>query len=115
MASLYALKPMNLRSLLTSTWSLNFFFSALCAPSSLASMVSAIAYSLTGWLCAGTFRALATAPLPRPPHPIIARRIVLLPAAKRLGDRLPSTAAPAAKEPPCLRNCRRLTLNVSID
>ena len=47
----------------------------------------------------GDSRALATAPLPRPPQPIRARRIVLSSAAWAVRATLPSTAAPAAAEP----------------
>ncbi len=64
-----------------------------------------MATSLTGpWL---EFMALATAPFPRPPQPISARRIVLSSAAWTLGIVAPASVTPAAMLPVWAKKLRR--------
>ena len=64
-----------------------------------------MATSLTGPLV--EFMALATAPLPRPPQPISARRIVLSSAAWTRGIITPANAEAAATLPPHFKKSRR--------
>ena len=52
-------------------------------------------------------RALATAPVPRPPHPTSAMRIVLFSAACTWGNANPANADTAAIVPVLLRKLRR--------
>ena len=66
---------------------------------------SAMACNVTGPRSAD--RASPTAPLPRPPVPIRARRIVLSSPACTAGITLPANAAAAATLPVRLRNSRR--------
>lgn len=64
-----------------------------------------MATSLQGPL--GDSNALTTAPLPRPPQPIKARRIVLSSAAWTCGIATPAKAVPAVNTPHCFKKSRR--------
>src|SRR4051794_7123532 len=55
-------------------------------------------------------RALAAAPVPRPPQPTRATRIVLSSAAWTAGTTTPERAEAAATVPPVLRKSRRVAL-----
>ena len=77
----------------------------MCDPSRRFPKMSAMATSLQGPL--GDSKALITAPLPRPPLPIKARRIVLSSAAWTCGIATPAKAAPAVNVPLRFRKSRR--------
>ena len=79
--------------------------STLCEPFNRFSKMSAMACSLTGPPVAR--KASAAAPLPRPPQPIRARRIVLSSAACTRGIVTAASAEPAASVPLHCRNSRR--------
>ncbi len=113
MARRYASKPRNFRSGGTSILSGNFSLSNLIERSIFSSSRSAVAYSLIGPLF-GTRRASPTAPVPRPPQPSRARRIVWSWAANARAGSPPSTAVPAASELLRLRNSRRFRSDVSV-
>ena len=66
---------------------------------------SAMTVSLTG--PPGASKALTAAPLPRPPQPIKASRMVLSSAACTRGIATPASAEAAASFPPRSRNSRR--------
>jgi len=68
-----------------------------------------MAYSFTG-PPSRTESASPTAPLPRPPHPIKARRIVLSSPAWTLRAKPLTKGVAAAIMLDCRRNCRRASL-----
>ncbi|MGB2809430.1 MAG: hypothetical protein WBC22_16940 [Sedimentisphaerales bacterium] len=71
-----------------------------------------MAMSLVGPV--GEEKALPTAPLPRPPQPTNASRIVLSSAAWTRERATPVRTEPATTLPPCAMNCRRESLFDSV-
>src|SRR5439155_19249178 len=108
MALRYAPNPMNIRSGVTSIVALYFSLRESCCVLIRSSNTSAIATSFTG--PAAVERPLTSAPHPRPPQPVNARRIVLSSAAKTFGMLTPANDDAAAIAEPFLRNSRRLVL-----
>ena len=98
-------KPTNCLSGGTSICSAYCSLSALCERVSRSAKKSAMAWSFTG--PPEALKASTAAPLPRPPQPINARRIVLSSAACTRGMATPASAAPAATVPLHCRNSRR--------
>src|SRR4051812_24100777 len=96
---------MNLRSAGTSNFSPERSFSASWLLDSLSSNTSAIATSLIGPCLVAS--ALAAAPVPRPPQPTRATRIVLSSAAWTDGTATPARADAAATWPVVFRKSRR--------
>src|SRR5689334_14319432 len=97
---------MNLRSGVTSILSLWAFFSSSKLSSRRSLKTSAIATSLIG-PCLDVWRALLTAPVPRPPQPMSAIRIRSLPAAWTDGTTTPARAEAVAAVPVVFRKSRR--------